>query len=160
VGSGPFPSELTKGTGETLRRRGAEFGVVTGRPRRCGWLDLAALRYAVAVNGFTHLAVTKLDVLDSFEEIGVCTGYRGAEDTSLPLAIACEPTPIIKRVRGWRADTTQARSWDDLPDLARSYISFVESEAGVPVSYVSVGPERSQIIVRAGAPLGQPVAAS
>jgi adenylosuccinate synthase len=153
VGGGPFPSELTDATGERLRELGREFGVVTGRPRRCGWLDLAALRYAVEVNGFSHLAMTKLDVLDDFEEIGACVAYAGVSDVSLPFAIAAGARPLTKTFPGWRSPTTQARDWGDLPQRAQEYIAFVESSVGVPVSYVSVGPERSQIIVRRGAPV-------
>jgi adenylosuccinate synthase len=152
VGGGPFPSELEGPVGERLRNTGGEFGVVTGRPRRCGWLDLPALRYAVAVNGIGHLAMTKLDVLDEFDDIGVCTDYEGADDVSLPLAIASGARPVTKMMPGWKSATTGARAWEDLPGAARSYVSFVEAQIGIPVSYVSVGPERSQIVVRSGAP--------
>lgn len=158
VGSGPFPSELTDATGERLREVGREFGVVTGRARRCGWLDLAALRYAIDINGITHLAMTKLDVLDGFAEIGVCTGYSGGEDVSLPFAISSGASCVTTTLPGWQHPTTEARSWEDLPTRARAYVEFVEANAGVPVSYVSVGPERSQIIVRPSAPLLAPAA--
>jgi len=158
VGSGPFPSELTDATGERLREVGREFGVVTGRARRCGWLDLAALRYAIDINGITHLAMTKLDVLDGFAEIGICTGYSGAPDVSLPFAISSGASCLTKTLAGWQQPTTQARSWEDLPARAREYIDLVESSVGVPVSYVSVGPERTQIIVRPSAPLRAPAA--
>jgi adenylosuccinate synthase len=153
VGGGPFPTELGDAVGERLRERGGEFGVVTGRPRRCGWLDIPVLRYAIGINGVTHLAMTKLDVLDDFAEIGVCTDYDGPRDVSLPLAIESGARPIVTMMPGWRADTTRARSWDSLPQRAREYIDFIESRAGVPVAYVSVGPERSQIVVRPGAPI-------
>jgi adenylosuccinate synthase len=153
VGGGPFPSELTDATGERLREIGREFGVVTGRARRCGWLDLPALRYAIDVNGITHLAVTKLDVLDDFEEVRVCTEYAGASEASLPFAIASGPQCVTATLAGWRSPTTAARSWEDLPAKARDYLTFIEAQAGVPVSYVSVGPERSQIIVRPSAPV-------
>jgi adenylosuccinate synthase len=158
VGGGPFPSELTDATGERLREIGKEFGVVTGRARRCGWLDLAALRYAIDINGITHLAMTKLDVLDGFSEIGVCTEYSGAEEMSLPFAISSGAPCVTESLPGWERPTTQARSWEDLPLRAREYVGFVESNTGVPVSYVSVGPERSQIIVRPSAPLLAPAA--
>ena len=158
VGGGPFPTELTDATGERLRERGGEFGVVTGRPRRCGWLDLAALRYAVEINGITHLAMTKLDILDDFAEIRVCTDYVKDPDVSLPFAIASGVQTVMQALRGWQSPTTHVRSWEELPVQAREYVAFVESNTGVPVSYVSVGPERSQIIVRAGAPV--PVAAA
>lgn len=156
VGGGPFPSELKDATGEKLREIGGEIGTVTGRPRRCGWLDLAALRYAVDINGMTHLAITKLDVLDTFDHIGVCTKYKADPDVSVPFAIAhgapCESTLVA----GWKTPIGNARTWEDLPPAAREYVSFVERSVGIPVSYVSVGPERSQIIVRAGAPLRVP----
>lgn len=156
VGGGPFPSELHDDRGERLRSIGGEVGTVTGRPRRCGWLDLAALRYAVDVNGMTHLAMTKLDVLDTFDEVGVCTGYEASEDMSLPLAINAGARCTVTTLPGWNAPIGGARSWDDLPREARDYVTFVERAVGIPVSYVSVGPERSQIIVRAGAPLRKP----
>ena len=153
VGGGPFPSELTDATGDRLRERGAEFGVVTGRARRCGWLDLAALRYAVDVNGITHLAMTKLDVLDDFSSVGICADYERKGDASLPFAIALGARPVTKMLKGWMTPTNAARTWEELPALARDYISFIEANVGVPVSYVSVGPERSQIVVRPGAPV-------
>lgn len=156
VGGGPFPSEMNDERGERLRHIGGEIGTVTGRPRRCGWLDLPALRYAVDINGMTHLAMTKLDVLDTFDEIGVCTGYDAAKDVSLPLAIASGARCSTTTLRGWQQPIGTARSWEDLPEAARDYVSFVERAAGIPVSYVSVGPERSQIIVRAGAPMRLP----
>jgi len=156
VGGGPFPSELDDATGERLREIGGEIGTVTGRPRRCGWLDLAALRYALDINGMTHLAMTKLDVLDSFDRIGVCTSYKSPADISVPFAIAqgapCETTYL----EGWKTSIGGARSWDALPAAARDYVAFVERHLGIPISYVSVGPERSQIIVRPSAPLRIP----
>jgi adenylosuccinate synthase len=153
VGGGPFPTELEDEHGEELRKRGAEFGVVTGRPRRCGWLDLVALRYAVQINGITHLAMTKIDVLDSFYQISVCTGYEGADGVSLPFAIARGAKPVYDTMPGWLKTTVAARSWDDLPFNAREYIKFIESFVGVPVSYISVGPERTQIVLK-DAPIG------
>ena len=156
VGAGPFPSELVDEPGERLRTIGGEIGTVTGRPRRCGWLDLAALRYAVDINGMTHLAMTKLDVLDSFDEIGVCTRYDAPSDASVPFAIASGAPCTVEMLPGWKQQTGRARSWEELPEAARAYVEFVERAVGIPVSYVSVGPERSQIIVRAGAPLRVP----
>lgn len=153
VGGGPFPTELQDEQGEELRKRGAEFGVVTGRPRRCGWLDLVALRYAVAINGITHVALTKLDVLDTFYQISVCTAYDKPGEGSLPFAIARGATPVYEAVPGWLKTTVSAHSWEDLPYNAREYISLIENHIGVPVSYVSVGPERSQMIVRQDAPI-------
>lgn len=154
VGGGPFPTEQQNEIGEQLRKRGSEFGTVTGRARRCGWLDLVALRYAVAVNGITHLAMTKLDVLDTLYELSVCTGYEeAASGDSLPFVISRGATPVWKTRPGWLKPTVSARNWEDLPRNARDYIEFVEEFVGVPVAYVSVGPERSQIIVRPNAPL-------
>lgn len=148
VGGGPFPTELTDATGERLRSVGREFGVVTGRARRCGWLDLAMLRYAVQVNGITELALTKLDVLDGFDEIKVCAAYSGGSDRSLPFQIAAGATPEYRTFSGWSGSTSGARSFGDLPAAARDYVSFIERECGVPVTLVSVGPERQQIIDR------------
>jgi adenylosuccinate synthase len=153
VGAGPFPTELTDAVGEHLRTKGREFGVVTGRPRRCGWLDLVALRYVAAVNGLTHLALTKLDVLDGMPEIAVCTGYANTPEASLPFVMAAKPQPVLKMMRGWSEPTTAARAWDELPAPARAYVEMIEEAVGVQVAYVSVGPERSQIIVREHAPL-------
>jgi adenylosuccinate synthase len=158
VGGGPFPTELDDELGEELRKRGAEFGVVTGRPRRCGWLDLVALRYAVQINGITQLAITKIDVLDSFYQISVCTGYEGGGDMSLPFQIAQGVKPVYATLPGWLKNTVTARSWEDLPYNAREYLKFIEAFVGVPVSYVSVGPERSQIVTR-NAPIGGAVRA-
>jgi len=156
VGGGPFPSELNDSTGERLREIGGEIGTVTGRPRRCGWLDLAALHYAVEINGMTHLAMTKLDVLDTFDRIGLCTSYDPQADVSVPFAIARGASCKTTFMPGWKKAIGDARSWEDLPVAARDYISFVEQSVAVPVSYVSVGPERSQIIVRPSAPLRVP----
>jgi adenylosuccinate synthase len=153
VGGGPFPTELQDQDGEELRKRGAEFGVVTGRPRRCGWLDLVALRYAVQINGLTHLALTKLDVLDTFYQLKVCTAYEDAGDASLPFAIARGAQPVYEMMPGWLRTTVSAHSFEDLPYNAREYIALIEHHVGVPVSYVSVGPERSQMIVRPNAPI-------
>jgi len=156
VGGGPFPSELNDSTGERLREIGGEIGTVTGRPRRCGWLDLAALHYAVEINGMTHLAMTKLDVLDTFDRIGLCTSYDPQADVSVPFAIARGASCKTTFMPGWKTAIGDARSWEDLPVAARDYISFVEQSVAGPVSYVSVGPERSQIIVRPSAPLRVP----
>src|ERR1700694_266006 len=154
VGGGPFPTEQQNEIGEQLRKRGSEFGTVTGRARRCGWLDLVALRYAVAINGITHLALTKLDVLDTFYELSMCTAYEEAErGESLPFVISQKATPVYKSLPRWLKPTVSARKWEDLPRNTRDYIEFIEEFVEVPVSYVSVGPERSQIIVRPNAPL-------
>jgi adenylosuccinate synthase len=153
VGGGPFPTELQDENGAELQKRGAEFGVVTGRARRCGWLDLVALKYAVQINGITHIALTKIDVLDTFYEISLCTAYEEGGEGSLPFVIGRGPKPVYKKMPGWLKTTVAARVWDDLPYNAREYIKCIESFVGVPVSYISVGPERSQIIVKPDAPL-------
>jgi adenylosuccinate synthase len=154
VGAGPFPTELNDAIGERLRERGAEFGTVTGRARRCGWVDATALRYVAAINGLTHLAITKLDVLDGLPEIAMGVGYDGApDDVSLPFIMAANPKPKLRRFTGWSASTTAARSYEALPAEARAFLDALALEVGVPIVYVSVGPERSQIIVRAGAPV-------
>src|SRR5207244_9730620 len=143
VGNGPFPSEMPDDESARLREMGDEFGATTGRPRRCGWLDLPALRYAARVNGLDELVVTKLDVLDDFEEIRVVVAYEGAERSgcSFPLGAAAlgRVTPAWRRFTGWRTPTVGARRWSDLPAAARSYLGWIESECGVPLRSVSVG---------------------
>ena len=159
VGAGPFPTELSDERGDSLRQRGGEFGTVTGRPRRCGWIDAAALRYVAAINGLTHLAITKLDVLDGLPDVSMGIGYEGDQrDVSLPFIIASKPAPKLARFAGWSSRTTEARTYEALPVKARAYLEALEREVDVPIAYVSVGPERSQIIVRKGAPVGTPVA--
>ena len=148
VGGGPFPTELLDATGERLRSVGKEFGVVTGRARRCGWLDLAMLRYAVQVNGITEIALTKLDVLDGFDEIKVAVAYRGNSAASVPFQIAGGAQPEYRTFAGWSNSTADARTFDRLPAAARDYVSFIERECGVPITLISVGPERRQIIER------------
>ena len=140
VGGGPFPTELQDENGAELQKRGAEFGVVTGRPRRCGWLDLVALKYAVQINGITHIALTKIDVLDTFYEISLCTAYEEGGQGSLPFVIGRGPKPVYKKMPGWLKTTVAARLWEDLPYNAREYIKSIETFVGVPVSYISVGP--------------------
>jgi len=143
VGGGPFPSELTDATGEFLRRRGNEFGTVTGRPRRCGWLDTVAARYGQLLNGVGAVALTKLDVLDDFEEIRVVVAYEGVErwGCSFPLGAAAlgRVTPRWRGFPGWRTPTGGVRRWPDLPAAARSYLEWIEAECGVPIRSVSVG---------------------
>jgi adenylosuccinate synthase len=151
VGSGPFPTELLDETGEQLRQTGAEFGATTGRPRRCGWFDTMVIRYAVRVNGLTGIALTKLDVLSDFDTIKVCTGYtyQGKSLESLPAALEtfenCQP--VYEELPGWRTDITAAKSFDELPENARSYVRRLEELAGCPIVMVSVGPRRDQTIV-------------
>jgi adenylosuccinate synthase len=153
VGAGPFPTELHDATGERLRERGAEFGTVTGRARRCGWIDAVALRYAAEINGLTHLAITKLDILDGFDEIAMCDKYETDAVGSLPFIVDANPKPVYQRFAGWSEPTTGARSFSELPARAQAYITALERAVGVPVAYISVGPERAQIIVRENAPV-------
>jgi len=152
VGHGPFPSEMPEGEAARLREAGEEYGATTGRPRRCGWLDLPALRYAARVNGLTSLVVTKLDVLDGFDEVRVAVGYEcdGAAVRGFPSSARelerC--TPVWRTFPGWRTDTTGARRWRDLPSRARDYLEWVEREAGVRIASVSVGAERDAEVAR------------
>ncbi len=149
VGAGPFPSELDDATGERLRTAGREFGVVTGRARRCGWFDAVAARYAIRLNGLDRLIMTKLDVLSGFETIGVVTGYRHADGTPAGAGAMGEPglTADIVEHPGWREDIRDVRAIKNLPAAARSYIDLVTNLCGVPVALVSVGPERSAFAV-------------
>lgn len=150
VGSGPFPTELLDATGEQLRQTGGEFGATTGRPRRCGWFDAMVIRYSVRVNGLTGIALTKLDVLSDFDTIKVCTGYtyQGKALETLPAALEifenCQP--VYEELPGWRSDITGAKSFEDLPENARSYVHRLEELAGCPIVMVSVGPRRDQTI--------------
>jgi adenylosuccinate synthase len=150
VGSGPLPTELPQQLGERLRELGGEYGATTGRPRRCGWFDAVVVRYAARVNGLTGLALTKLDVLDSFEEIRICTGYRvdgeSVDDFPDDLARLERAEPVLETVPGWQADTSVVRSVDDLPAAARAFLDRVQELVGVPIEFVSVGTQRQQII--------------
>ncbi|GGK49863.1 MULTISPECIES: adenylosuccinate synthase [Flavobacteriaceae] len=151
VGSGPFPTELFDEDGETMSRVGHEFGATTGRPRRCGWLDLIALKYAVEINGVTQLMMMKGDVLSGFKTLKVCTSYnyKGTEVHHLPYNIeAHNVTPIYKEFKGWKEDLTSMISEDTLPKELNEYIKFIEDFVGVPVKIVSVGPDRKQTITR------------
>jgi adenylosuccinate synthase len=145
VGAGPFPSELHDTTGERLRTAGREFGVVTGRPRRCGWFDAVAARYAIRLNGLDRLIVTKLDVLSGFDRIGVVTGYRHADGTPAGVEAMGEPGLLVDITEqpGWSEDIRDVREVKNLPSAARSYIEFMTNVCGVPIALVSVGPERS-----------------
>ena len=151
VGSGPFPTELLDATGERLREKGGEFGSVTGRPRRCGWFDGAALRRSVQLNGPTGLCITKLDVLDGLPVVRLCTGYRlgGAVSDILPFGAdevaRCEP--VYEDFPGWPGSTFGTRNWNDLPEGARLFLERLAQVAGVPIDLVSTGPERDQTIV-------------
>jgi adenylosuccinate synthase len=148
VGSGPFPSELENEDGEKLRDIGKEFGSTTGRPRRCGWLDLVALKYSLMLNGVTQLIMTKTDVLDTFDVIKVATAYsvNGELTDQMPFDLDAEVLPVYTEMDGWNTDLTGVRSKEQFPKELKQYISFLEKELKVPVKYVSVGPDRQQII--------------
>jgi len=152
VGEGPMPTEDKTHQGEHLRSVGAEYGATTGRPRRCGWLDLVGLRYAHEINGFTELALTKLDVLTGLPEINVCIGYRvhGAACSGWPATIEAlaRVTPVYTSLPGWDQPLSDARSWEELPRAAQEYIRFVEQAVGVPVRLVGVGPAAEATIMR------------
>jgi adenylosuccinate synthase len=150
VGSGPLPTEIEGPLGEHLCQLGGEYGATTGRPRRCGWFDAVVVRYAAQVNGLTGLAITKLDVLDTFESIQVCTGYRVGDDDHeffpYDLGLLGRATPIYETLPGWQAPTSEARSYSDLPARAQEYLERIRDLTGVPMAYVSVGTKREQII--------------
>ena len=151
VGSGPFPTELFDKTGETIQAQGHEFGATTGRPRRCGWLDLPALKYAIDVNGVTELMMMKADVLSGIGNLKVCTAYRykGEVIDHLPYKLQEDLIePIFTEVPGWNEDLTEMTSEDEFPESFKSYIAYIEKEVGVPISLISVGPDRAQTIMR------------
>ena len=154
VGAGPLPTEDLEADGDRLRERGAEYGTSTGRPRRCGWYDAVAVRFSVRLAGYSAIALTKLDVLDRFERIPVATSYRdpsdGREWRTVPASTSAYERlePVYEILDGWQTDTTACRTWGELPAAARSYVERLETLAGVPISHVSVGPERAQMIVR------------
>jgi adenylosuccinate synthase len=149
VGSGPFPTELHDETGERLRKIGSEFGATTGRPRRCGWIDLVALNFACMVNGVTQIVMTKADVLDGFEELSVCTSYGidGKQEKAVPYQMSKMPiAPHYEQFAGWQTDITKIRDNASLPQAMKNYIEYINGYLGVDVSYISNGPERDQII--------------
>lgn len=150
VGSGPFPTELFDATGEQLRTQGNEFGATTGRPRRCGWLDLVALKYAIMVNGVTEIALTKADVMSNFDTINVCTAYKinGKITDRFPTDSDVEIEPVLTPFKGWMQDISQVREYDELPIEFKMYIQFLEKETGAKISVVSVGPDREATIFR------------
>lgn len=150
VGAGPFPSELKDETGDKMCTLGREFGSVTGRKRRCGWIDLVALRYAIMIDGVTQLIMMKSDVLDSFETIKACVAYKidGEETNEFPFDICEEVEPVYVEMPGWKVDMTKMVSEDEFPEEFNAYLTFLEEELGVPVKIVSVGPDREQTIVR------------
>jgi adenylosuccinate synthase len=151
VGEGPFPTELNDATGERIRRVGHEFGTTTGRPRRCGWLDLVILRYTCMINGVTEIALTKLDVLGGLDEIKVATGYeingRKTADFPIDLPRLARAVPAYETLPGWKEDITGCKKLDDLPPNALKYVKYVEKKMGVPVKIISVGPERDETIL-------------
>ena len=153
VGTGPFPTEIAGDLANAIRERGDEYGATTGRPRRCGWFDAVVARYAVRVNGFDTLALTKLDVLDELAEIYVCTGYRfeGRALDELPadssVLAACEP--VYETLPGWRSPTVGLRDWRELPENARRYVERLGELVGAEIGIVSTGPDREETIVRA-----------
>jgi adenylosuccinate synthase len=151
VGAGPFPTELDDAVGEEIRERGGEFGTTTGRPRRTGWLDLVALRYAARLNTLSGLVITKLDVLTGFDTIQVCTRYRGDDEATFDAfpyhqSVLHHASGEYVELPGWREDITGARSWEDLPQAARDYLDFIADFIGVPIVLVGVGPGREQIV--------------
>ena len=150
VGTGPFPTELHDDIGDTMIELGGEYGTVTGRRRRCGWLDLVALRYAVRVNSLTRLFLTKMDILSAFDTIKVATAYRSGDDrydhfpSQQSVLYHCEP--VYEELEGWGDDITGVREYNDLPKAARAYIEYIQEATEAPIGWVSVGPERSQLI--------------
>jgi len=154
VGAGPFPTESLDGAGDQIRKRGNEFGAVTGRPRRCGWFDVPLLRYSAAINGLDSLVLTKLDVLDEFDNIPVCVGYRiGKQEVAeMPPTVKeiARVEPVYECLPGWKQSTFGMTTYDQLPLRAKEYLAFVEYRTGVEIGCVSTGPERNQTIVKPG----------
>lgn len=150
VGSGPFPTELSNEIGEKLQKLGHEFGSTTGRTRRCGWLDLVALKYAIRINGINSLAIMKLDVLTGFDEIQVCTAYKvnGKKVTEMPTALSDldQVEPVYEKFPGWKEDITTVKNIKDLPKKATNYINFIQQHVGCPIDVISVGPDRNQTL--------------
>lgn len=149
VGGGPFPTELENETGEELRKIGNEFGATTGRPRRCGWIDLVALNFACMINGVTKIVMTKADVLDAFKELQVCTSYQvnGKESLEIPFQLdRARPIPQFKAFEGWNLDTTKTKTYQDLPDTMKTYVKFINEYLGVNIHFISNGPGRDQIV--------------
>lgn len=150
VGAGPFPTELFDEDGKKIRDLGHEYGAVTGRERRCGWIDLVALKYAIMINGVTKLIMMKSDVLDTFATIKACVAYNvnGKETTELPYSLENNVTPIYKEIQGWQTDLTKCTKEEELPQAFKDYINFLEKELETPIVILSVGPDRAQTIVR------------
>ena len=150
VGSGPFPTELFDASGEKLREKGNEYGATTGRPRRCGWLDLPALKYSIMINGVTSLIMTKADVLSGFDTIKVCTHYQvdGQLTDQVPYDIRAKIEPVYREMKGWNEDITNITSFDSLPTVLKEYVAFIEKETGVPFRIISVSPDREKTIMK------------
>ena len=152
VGSGPFPTELLDSTGEAMRKQGNEFGSTTGRPRRCGWLDLPALKYSIMINGVTQLFMMKADVLNIFEEIKVCTAYQlpsGEQIEKLPFEINdLDAKPVYKTMKGWHCSLAEVTQYEEFPEALKEYVTYLEEELQVPIKLVSIGPDRVQTIMR------------
>ncbi len=150
VGSGPFPTELLNETGEKLRLNGKEFGSTTGRPRRCGWLDLPALKYSIMINGVSELIMTKADVLSGFDSVKVCTHYKvnGQLTDCVPYDVNAKIEPVYKEMKGWSKDICDIGSFDGLPDELKTYVSFIEEETKLPFRIISVSPDRTKTIIR------------
>jgi adenylosuccinate synthase len=152
VGSGPFPTELLDSTGEAMRKEGNEFGSTTGRPRRCGWLDLPALKYSIMINGVTQLFMMKADVLNIFEDIKVCTAYQlpsGEQIEKLPFEINdLDAKPVYKTMKGWHCSLAEVTQYEEFPEALKEYVTYLEEELQVPIKLVSVGPDRTQTIMR------------
>ncbi len=150
VGSGPFPTELNDATGQELRDKGNEYGATTGRPRRCGWMDMLILKYSVMLNGVTHLIMTKADVLTGFDTIKICTGYKvnGEMVDHVPYDIDIPIEPVYKEMSGWNKDISKCKNYDELPTEFIDYINYIEQEIGVPIWIISVGPNRNEYIIK------------
>ncbi len=155
VGSGPFPTELEDETGERIRKAGNEYGAVTGRPRRCGWFDVPLLRYTAMLNGFTSLVITKLDVLDEFAEVKVCTEYRGQKTMPATFRALEAVEPVYETLPGWKSETRGLKRHQDLPQRARDYLKFLSERTGVEVGCISTGPERDETILMEGSRLAR-----
>jgi adenylosuccinate synthase len=166
VGSGPFPTELDDATGDRLREAGGEFGTTTGRPRRCGWLDLVALKYAARINGLTALVITKLDALTGFDPLNVAVGYLGPEGATFDefpyhQSVLHRAMPEYREFPGWHVDITAVRTYEELPEQARTYLHFISEYLGIPIALIGVGPARDQIIwTDASRAVEQPAAAA
>ncbi|MBE3087182.1 MAG: adenylosuccinate synthetase, partial [Bacteroidetes bacterium] len=150
VGSGPFPTELYDETGTTLRNVGREFGSTTGRPRRCGWLDLPALKYSIMINGVTKLFMTKPDVMSGFRTVKICTSYKvdGKECLEIPFSNDSVIEPVYTEMTGWEEDISEIREFNKLPEALKKYIEYIEKQTSVPITLVSVGPDREETIFR------------